>query len=187
MSTNKSKKIFPYVATLLLFLIALLVLLTGDTVTGVRDRFRSDETCIHEGPLEKRLHLDTYLVQSGDSIIEIARDIVGNPDRAGEIIILNQDRYPSLTQENPMLEPDWELVLPPKNTEHTNGLLYAIGGKIILGRNGWSMKWTGGTAGPFNDSDLPAGLSEQECVIAIYQGNNVWVPTPLKVVSVAKQ
>lgn len=54
----------------------------------------------------------TYVVESGDSLMEIAKEQLGNEERYKELIALNRDTYPSIEAYPHLLEAGWELRLP---------------------------------------------------------------------------
>jgi LysM repeat protein len=105
------------------------------TVTGTigKDRMQgnvSNKCKIDRYSNDLEDFLSTYTVQSGDSLLTIARDQLGDVSRVNELISLNKDRYPSLSIDNPFIEIGWKLYLPPDYTKQTSGRLSRVGGWI---------------------------------------------------------
>ncbi len=57
----------------------------------------------------------TYIVQSGDSLWKIARNILGSGSRWGELVEANKDKFPSLEKNPNLIYPGWELDIPGIN------------------------------------------------------------------------
>ncbi len=64
---------------------------------------------------------DEYIVASGDSLMSISRELLGDDTRANEFILLNEDRYPTLISQSSYLERGWKLRIPPKDIIMTGG------------------------------------------------------------------
>jgi len=56
---------------------------------------------------------DVYVVKPGDNITSVANNKLGDIKRAGEIILLNKSKYPTLLTRPEYLERNWALKLPP--------------------------------------------------------------------------
>jgi len=54
----------------------------------------------------------TYTVVSGDYLMKIARELLGDPERFWEIVELNKDKYPSIVKNPHLIYPGWEFDLP---------------------------------------------------------------------------
>jgi hypothetical protein len=121
--------------------------------------------------------LDTHVVVKGDTLLSIAKNILGDVSRADELARLNHDKYPNLSTLNPFLEVGWVLNLPPEGVERTNGLILIETGRLSIGDKGW------GTGYPqksqryklkdLNEVMLKQDIKEGECVVITYEGNDV--------------
>lgn len=121
--------------------------------------------------------LDTHIVVKGDTLLSIAKNILGDVSRADELARLNHDKYPNLSTLNPFLEVGWVLNLPPEGVGRTNGLILIETGRLSIGDNGW------GTGYPqksqryklkdLDDVMLKQDIKEGECVVITYEGNDV--------------
>lgn len=70
-----------------------------------------------------------YTVRSGDSVLAVARNQLGDSSRYGEIIQLNKDRYPYI-ENSSFLEIGMTLYLPDKHASAGNYLIGGVSGKI---------------------------------------------------------
>lgn len=121
--------------------------------------------------------LKVYVVKKGDTLLSIAKNVLGDVSRADELARLNHDKYPSLSTSKPFLEVGWALNLPPEDVGRTNGLIFVETGRLSIGDKGW------GTGYPeksqrYNLKDLDKSMfgqniKEGECVIIVYEGNDV--------------
>lgn len=59
----------------------------------------------------------TYTVKSGDYLVKIAREQLGDGNRWRELVELNQDQYPSLKTNPGLIHPNWKLKLPPREPQ----------------------------------------------------------------------
>lgn len=55
-----------------------------------------------------------YEVKPGDTITAVAKNELANFERAGELILLNKEKYPTLVTQPGYLEKGWKLKLPPR-------------------------------------------------------------------------
>lgn len=76
--------------------------------------------------------MPTYIVKRGDTLISVARDQLGSPDRAEELARLNQlEQHPELSLTTPFLEVGWKLLLPPKEIKKSSGQISVVSGEFI--------------------------------------------------------
>lgn len=74
---------------------------------------RLHNQCLKYDLSPKKDFLKSYTIKSGDTLLSISKNELNDISRVNDIIILNIDRYPSLSLENPFLEQGWILYLPP--------------------------------------------------------------------------
>lgn len=74
--------------------------------------------------------LEAYVVKSGDTLLTVASNKLGNVSRVGELISLNKNTYPGLSVEKPFIEVGWKLYLPPNSSASTSGRLNQVSGWI---------------------------------------------------------
>lgn len=86
--------------------------------------------CKLSGSQTKDTLLDSYIVQTGDTLAGIAFDKLGDGQRAQEIVELNSDRYITLSS-NPVLTEGWKLYLPPKNGGKKVSNMHVFAGRVI--------------------------------------------------------
>lgn len=82
------------------------------------------------GFLPKDKFLSSYEVESGDSLLSIANNELGNTNRINELINLNRDQHPNISLSNNFLEIGYKLYIPPKKIANSSGDLFAIKGEI---------------------------------------------------------
>ena len=100
--------------------------------------------CSKYGSVDKSFYLDTYTVRKGDALFSILKNQSENPSRIYEFIELNKDRFRHLSLENPFIEVGWELYLPPKFIQETNGNLAAYyAGVVEETDNYWNINTWG--------------------------------------------
>ena len=122
-------------------------------------------------------YLPTYTVQSGDSLLSIAKQEL-SAARVQEIVELNKERYPSLEERSPFLEAGWILYLPPEQAVSTNGKLIVTHGNISKSEVGWGINAPNQGTGPFDLSYLDRffgdrnNITEGECITVIYQAKS---------------
>ena len=71
-----------------------------------------EKVCKYYGEISKDLYLTQYTVNKGDTLLSIAKNVLGDPSKVNEIITLNKDNYPELSLSKPFLEQGWKLYLP---------------------------------------------------------------------------
>lgn len=142
--------------------------------------------CLRSGFLNKDGYLPTYTIKKGDTILSIAKNVLGDKSRVEELVKLNNDAYPSLSLKSPFVEPGWKLYLPPQNVSKTNGLIYIAAGKISTSDSGWGVNWSNSGIGPFSLSELPQEFHSGDCVVITYQGNDLQNPGKLSLFSIIK-
>lgn len=124
--------------------------------------------CKSYGLLPKSEVFSSYSVKSGDSLLSIAKNELGDSSRAGEIAALNEDVYPGLSLRNSFLEVGWKIVLPPKDTRVIASSLKVAGGEVVITSDSWGVYWPNSGVSSFN-SNLPKGFKNGTCVILAYQ------------------
>lgn len=143
-------------------------------------------TCAKQGIQSRDDYLPVYIVQSGDSLLSIAKFQLKDGSRVSELITLNSDRYPELSLKNPFLEKGWKLYLPPQSVGVTNGYISMISGNVAVfpeNKNLWGVTYIGGQGGTFPSEALTKdNLKQGDCVTVLYQGGK-----DLKLFSVARQ
>jgi len=58
---------------------------------------------------------EIYTIKLGDSLNSIAKNELGDSTRLNEIVILNEEAYPTLASQPSYLEAGWKFKLPPKD------------------------------------------------------------------------
>lgn len=82
------------------------------------------------------LHSDTkypyeeYVVESGDTLISISQNKLGDKSRVQELITLNNDNFPTLKSKPEYLEKGWKLLLPPRDIVLTKNDLAKLSGYL---------------------------------------------------------
>jgi hypothetical protein len=99
---------------------------------------KNSQSCPQQGITEDRDILYTaYTVERGDSLLSIAKNELSDTTRVGDIIYINQQVYPGLSMQNPLIEVGWKIYLPPQYFNKvelagsTPKLLYGEYGKIV--------------------------------------------------------
>lgn len=75
---------------------------------------------------------EEYTVQKGDTLSSIAQEELGNKTRVQELIVLNEERLPTLKRNPEWVEPGWTLLLPPKEFEITEHELAELRGYVHM-------------------------------------------------------
>lgn len=124
--------------------------------------------------------LPKYVVKKGDTLLSVAKKQLGDNSRIGELIELNKKLYPGLSIDEPFIEQNWTLYLPPQGVGKTNGKLFEVNGELSInpqdGR--WGVNFTNGGAGAFRvDKVVSANESfkEGDCVKVLYEGETLRV------------
>lgn len=64
-------------------------------------------------------------------MLSIAENELSRNSRVEELIALNKQTYPQLSQQSPFIEIGWELLLPPKFVRSSSGYLVIYSGEIM--------------------------------------------------------
>lgn len=121
-------------------------------------------SCNTYGSESKDKFLPSYVTQKGDSLLAIAKRKLSDVSKVNEIIILNNDRYPSLSLSNPFIEIGWVLFLPPPGVTGFQFDLAQVTGEI---------------------SKLPKGNGEQRYGFRIPNGLGSFTLTPAREYSIS--
>lgn len=141
----------------------------------------SKETLVTSCPISFTDNIDSllrsYEVKAGDTLLSISKNQLGSTNRVEELIVMNANKYTSLSLEKPFLEQGWILKLPPQWVKSSSGQLNAINGKILKIRpNDQIFEITsGGVAGHFATITLDSNtinikntvFKEGDCISAI--------------------
>lgn len=82
-----------------------------------------------EQPSDK--YYTKYIVKSGDSLISIARDQLGDSSRVYELISYNKDKYPLLNSDRSLIEEGWIFSFPNKDLGPIKGRVVVSAGMFI--------------------------------------------------------
>lgn len=142
--------------------------------TGITQQ-KYEKKCQLYGFNDKKNFLPEYTVKAGDTLLSIANKELGSVSRVNEIIELNKDRYPSLSIENPFIEQNWTLFLPPPYLTSTNGKLLEFDGELSEIRNdgNWVIKDLDSTVTLRPDKNVKmigkTSFEVGDCVRVLYQ------------------
>lgn len=126
----------------------------------------------------KDRYFPTYIVKQGDSLLSIARKQLGDSSKYKLLIWYNNKKYPHLTEDlkNSLLEPRWELVLPPPEAPEDR-MLQVVSGHVmenidgsnwgIVGENYYALGYD------FEDLKYDSGEIPQigDCATIVSDGN----------------
>ena len=138
--------------------------------------------CSRYGESKQNKFLVSYKVKSGDTLLSIVKNQVGNPSRVNEVIQLNKGNFPELSINKPFLEKDWVLYLPPKYIASSNGLLSEWNVEITridIQSKEWFLRSPGKFSAKIinNDTKFLSNKSYPEykvgdCIKILVEGNN---------------
>jgi len=155
---------------------------------GQINKMSSRYSCPRFGYQGKDEFLEKYTVQSGDSLLKIAKYQLNDVSKVEEIIALNKDRYPDISTKNSFLEKGWVLLLPPKdlafnssdipflqNLGRTYGALVSAGSNNDYWKIQQDSKGTLSTMKPNSRTKFigKTNFQEGDCVIIIGIGTEI--------------
>lgn len=104
-----------------------------------------------------------YTVQSGDYLIKIASEQMGDGSRWQELVELNKDKYPSLLSNPNLIYAGWVLTLPAGskgNSGSKSGSSSTLSGSDTINANGTAVDASGwGSANPVDP--MPSRVSSE--------------------------
>ena len=152
--------------------------------------YKPHNQCSKYGYSDKSQYLNVYKVRSGDTLLSIAANELGDVSAVNQISLLNKDRYPQLSLVHPFIEVGWQLYLPPDYINEFFGGLWEMNAELA-GISEETGKWyfyfgpeSFGNILPTKDTLYPNGddLSSGDCIKYIYDTG-----APAKIFKIASQ
>ena len=107
-----------------------------------------------------------YTVVSGDYLIKICQNLLGDGSRWPELVELNKDRYPSLVSNPNLIYAGWELVIPGTSSGSSSSSNSSSGSSSSSGSNNSSSSDNGSSSSDNNNTTVNPSASDSSNVSA---------------------
>lgn len=98
-------------------------------INGLEYQTKKSSHC----PMNKSLSKDElhpkYIVQPHDTLLSISKQQLGSTDQLPTLLLLNEEKYPQISIDQPFIEVGWELYLPNQSID-PEAKIIALAGEI---------------------------------------------------------
>lgn len=140
---------------------------------------RTPFSCTYHDTPDPEGYMPRYVVQKGDSLLSIAKNMLNDASRVNELVELNKRRYPSLSLKSPFIEVGWSLTIPPEYFPPSSGGIAIVRGLLTemkIPSNTWYIQHNTSYAGPeIVDVQVDKAISDKKPISEYKIGDCVTV------------